>query len=230
MKNRIKGFLWLLSPVIFFVFLLVIVVLFFPVNGVLGYYDMGISIDFFNGFINIAGYVNLVVLVVGVGVGIYYLRKKDGITLPHITKRYAGFWRRLGAYVIDSVIFSVVTTIIGNIVISIMVAVSAGNPEPNLGLGAIVVLIMTIVSYLLFGLYYVLFESSKIQATPGKMALGLKVTDLHGKRLSFGRASARYFAKIVSVLAVYVGFMMIGWTEKKQGLHDMIVGSLVVKE
>jgi uncharacterized RDD family membrane protein YckC len=73
-------------------------------------------------------------------------------------------------------------------------------------------------------------ESSPQQATLGKMALGLKVTDLQGERLSFARATGRYFGKIVSSLILFVGFMMAGWTEKKQALHDIMAGTLVVKK
>ncbi len=73
-------------------------------------------------------------------------------------------------------------------------------------------------------------ESSPQQATLGKMALGLKVTDLRGEPISFGKATGRYFGKFVSELILYVGFMMAGWTEKKQALHDIMAGTLVVKK
>jgi uncharacterized RDD family membrane protein YckC len=72
-------------------------------------------------------------------------------------------------------------------------------------------------------------ESSSMQATLGKMALGLKVTDLNGKQISFGKATGRYFAKIISAIILLIGFIMVAFTEKKQGLHDMIAGTLVVK-
>jgi uncharacterized RDD family membrane protein YckC len=73
-------------------------------------------------------------------------------------------------------------------------------------------------------------ESAPQQATLGKMALGLKVTDLQGEPISFARATGRYFGKIVSSLIFFVGFMMTGWTEKKQALHDIMAGTLVVKK
>jgi uncharacterized RDD family membrane protein YckC len=56
------------------------------------------------------------------------------------------------------------------------------------------------------------------------------VTDLNGDRISFGKASGRFFGKIISRLILGIGFFMIGFTEKKQGLHDMIAGCLVVKK
>jgi len=77
--------------------------------------------------------------------------------------------------------------------------------------------------------YFVGFESSAYQATPGKMALGLIVTDTDGRRISPMRAVGRYFAKILSGLILLIGFIMVAFTERKQGLHDMIASTLVVK-
>jgi len=77
-------------------------------------------------------------------------------------------------------------------------------------------------------LYYALMESSSRQGTLGKMALRIIVTDLDGKRISFGKASGRYFGKIISGIILYIGFIMIAFTEKKQGLHDMLASTLVV--
>ena len=78
-------------------------------------------------------------------------------------------------------------------------------------------------------LYFSLQECSAQQATLGKRALGIKVTDLEGGRVSFGRATARYFSKILSGLICDVGFIMAGFTARKQGLHDMIASTLVVR-
>ena len=72
-------------------------------------------------------------------------------------------------------------------------------------------------------------ESSAKQATVGKMALGIIVTDLDGRRIGFGRATGRYFAKILSALTLGIGFLMAGFTERKQALHDMVASCLVVK-
>jgi uncharacterized RDD family membrane protein YckC len=79
-------------------------------------------------------------------------------------------------------------------------------------------------------LYYAFFEASEFQATPGKMALGLIVTDEEGVRIGFGRATGRYFGKILSGLILYIGFMMAGWTQKKQALHDILAKTLVVRK
>ena len=76
-------------------------------------------------------------------------------------------------------------------------------------------------------LYYALFESSSWQATPGKSLLGLYVTDLQGRPITFARATIRHFAKIISSLTFLVGYILAGFTEKKQALHDMIASCLV---
>ena len=76
-------------------------------------------------------------------------------------------------------------------------------------------------------IYEATMESSSKQATVGKMALRLKVTDLEGRRISFARATGRHFAKIISGLILLIGYIMAGFTERKQALHDMIAGTLV---
>jgi uncharacterized RDD family membrane protein YckC len=77
-------------------------------------------------------------------------------------------------------------------------------------------------------LYYALMESSSYQGTVGKMVLGIKVTDLNGNRIGFGRATGRHFGKIISGLILCVGYIMVAFTQKRQGLHDIMAGCLVV--
>ena len=76
--------------------------------------------------------------------------------------------------------------------------------------------------------YYVLFQASPWQATPGKRAFGIKVTDLEGRRIGYGRSLARYAASIVSFLALMIGYLMVPFTRKRQAMHDMIAGTLVI--
>jgi len=73
-------------------------------------------------------------------------------------------------------------------------------------------------------------ESSVWQATLGKKTLGLRVTDLQGNRISFGRASGRFFGRIISGLTLFIGYIMAGFTEKKQALHDIIASCLVIRQ
>ncbi len=83
---------------------------------------------------------------------------------------------------------------------------------------------------ILYLLYYPLMESSKKQGTLGKIAMGIKVTDMQGRRIFFGRATDRYFAKCISVLTLMIGYFMAGFTKKKQALHDIIANCLVIKK
>ncbi len=133
--------------------------------------------------------------------------------------QYAGFWLRLAAYLIDEVILT------GIIIIAVMPLSVLSVLSENLA--------VAIGIPIYFGapwLYYALMESSKAQGTLGKMVVGIKVTDANGNRISFWRATGRFFGKIVSGMAFLIGYFMIAVTEKKQGLHDMMAGCLVVKK
>ena len=77
-------------------------------------------------------------------------------------------------------------------------------------------------------LYSALLQSSARQATVGKMALGLIVTDESGNRIGFGRASGRYFAGYLNALTLGIGYLMVIWTPRKQALNDRIAGTVVV--
>src|SRR5262245_15036774 len=79
-------------------------------------------------------------------------------------------------------------------------------------------------------IYFAIMESSAKQATLGKMLLGLRVTDMQGGRISLLRAAARYLAGWLSGLILCIGYIMVAFTERKQGLHDMITSTLVVRQ
>jgi eukaryotic-like serine/threonine-protein kinase len=79
-------------------------------------------------------------------------------------------------------------------------------------------------------LYFTCFESSRLQATLGKMMLGLKVTNISNMRLMFGQANVRFWSKSISSLILLIGFIMAGFTDKRQGLHDQIARTLVIKK
>ncbi|PCI24877.1 hypothetical protein COB57_03855 [Candidatus Peregrinibacteria bacterium] len=98
------------------------------------------------------------------------------------------------------------------------------------GIAIAFAILMFLVQVLVPYIYYAKMESSENQATLGKMALGMKVTDMNGKRISFGRASGRYWGKILSGLTILIGYIMAGFTDKKQALHDMMAGCLVVNK
>jgi uncharacterized RDD family membrane protein YckC len=136
---------------------------------------------------------------------------------------YAGFLRRFAALLIDSLLAGAVGFFIG-VMIGILVA-AAGGDDVGDGWSALV----NVASVAGWFLYFALMESSSHQATVGKIALGIQVTDLEGNRLSFGRALGRNLAKIISALILYIGFIMAAFTERKQALHDLIASALVVK-
>lgn len=144
--------------------------------------------------------------------------------------RYGGFWIRVVAYLLDSVILSVITTPI--VIIFLLPAVLKAidqinrNQEPPLELFASLFIIIPLV-WILQWLYEALLTSSSWQGTVGKRVVRLKVTDAAGNRISFGRATGRFFGKIVSGMIMDIGFIMVAFTERKQGLHDMIAGTLV---
>ena len=146
---------------------------------------------------------------------------------------YAGFWLRFVAWIIDRIIVGAATRLIIFPIfgLSAMRMFMHGRIEPEdfapmIGMIGRIALISLVVDWL----YYAFTESSPWQGTIGKKALGLRVTDLAGNRISFGRATGRFFARIISGLTLLIGFIMAGFTEKKQALHDIIAGCLVIRE
>ncbi|MFK2876576.1 RDD family protein [Rhodanobacter hydrolyticus] len=141
---------------------------------------------------------------------------------------YAGFVRRWAAYLIDGLILGAITFVLifaFALVLGLSLALGQGH-EPDPAHAALILLIYPIV----FGvslLYYSLQESSVHQATLGKRALGIKVTDLEGRRISWKHAVGRWFAAALSHLTMDIGFLMAAFTERKQALHDMVASTLV---
>ncbi len=135
---------------------------------------------------------------------------------------YANFWSRFAAICLDSLIVSA-GALLTFFVILIIYSIAGGSDE-----GASVIWFFIGV---LFGwLYYAIQESSPKQATVGKRAVGIVVTDLNGNRLTFEKATGRYFAKYLSTMTLGFGYIMAAFTEKKQALHDLVAGTLVVNK
>lgn len=155
--------------------------------------------------------------------------------------RYAGFWRRFAAMLIDSVILGAIHVIIIVPVLGMLGigAVSSGLDPDGLTEDDQAMLLITLISgaamlYFILAvigwLYFAFMESGSRQATIGKIALGIKVTDLEGQRISFLRATGRYFGKIVSGMILYIGFLMAAFTERNQALHDLMAECLIVTD
>ncbi len=152
---------------------------------------------------------------------------------------YAGFWLRVVAHLIDGILGGIAFVILLLLAFAMVglghlrnLVQSAGNPD-EFFTPEVITIALTLggISIALMWIYYAWMESSPYQGTLGKMALGLIVTDLEGRRINFARASARYFSKIITGLIPFgIGYMMAGFTEKKQALHDMIVGCLVLRK
>lgn len=123
---------------------------------------------------------------------------------------YAGFWRRGAAYFMDGLVLCIPAWIIAWVL------------HDNQILSFLAQMVM-------YWLYTALLESSTMQATLGKKMFGTKVTDLNGERISFARASGRYFGMFLSALILGIGFLLAAFTAKKQALHDMLAGCLVVR-
>ncbi|PKL88634.1 MAG: RDD family protein [Ignavibacteriae bacterium HGW-Ignavibacteriae-2] len=164
-------------------------------------------------------------------------------------KNYAGFWKRFVAHLIDKIILSFIGMVI---FLPLFLIIGIGffnssfikeydyakfvhyyngfedghNPEIFIIIGAILLII--VINLVISFLYYVLFESSAKQATPGKMILNLVVADLEGNKISFARAAGRYFGKILSGLILGIGYIIAAFTAQKQALHDVLAGCLVL--
>jgi uncharacterized RDD family membrane protein YckC len=159
---------------------------------------------------------------------------------PAIAPRvaYAGFWLRFVAVIIDGLIMRIVFGIPflmlagGTGIMSLVSRMGEGDVSPGEWVPAFMGLfgLFLMVSFVGQWLYFALMESSSWQATLGKKALGLAVTDMSGHRVTFARASGRYFGKIVSGLTLFIGFIMAGFTVRKQALHDLMAGTLVLRK
>ena len=159
---------------------------------------------------------------------------------PAVGVGYGGFWIRVVALIIDEIIVHVATAplaillglggfgLLGGFSRHGLSPDDFGHWDPEL------LRLYILGGFSLFTLrtagrwlYEALMTSSSYQATLGKMIFGMKVTDLYGNRISFARATGRYFAKLLSGMILGIGFLMVAFTERKQGLHDMLAGTLV---
>jgi len=136
---------------------------------------------------------------------------------------YAGFGKRFAAWFIDYIVLYFLGYFIQ------LSVISSAQLDPDFRKSAIKAVVVSN-AFIFVWLYNSVMESSKLQATLGKMALDIVVTDIDGKRISFYQATGRYFAKLLSIIILGIGFLMIAFTDKKQGLHDKIADTLVVNK
>ncbi len=164
---------------------------------------------------------------------------------------YAGFWLRFVAAIIDAIVMGIVNLILIQPALKIFgIAYPSMDQEKFrdwlerlkegdsfkfndyfnvMGVTIADMAISALIGILVTWFYFAVMETSAKQGTLGKMALKLKVTDMDGERITFGRATGRFFGKYLSQFTLLIGYMMAGWTEKKQALHDIVAKTLVVK-
>ncbi|MBN1644001.1 MAG: RDD family protein [Dehalococcoidales bacterium] len=171
---------------------------------------------------------------------------KCGLKLPEqaggeFTDKYAGFWARLGACLIDIIIIGIVGSLLTRVIFSVMFGSSAdfleevlkyylnydfGNPlvRSFLLFEGLAFLASTTVS----AAYYTI-ATGKWGKTIGKAALGIKVINADGSRVSYWRAFGRYWARILNNATLGLAYIVIAFTNKKQGVHDFICNTIVIK-
>ncbi len=142
----------------------------------------------------------------------------------------AGFWKRFAAAFIDAVVTAVGSVVFGGPVLALMmlVVIAEGEEPDPVALTAVFEGAAQLLALFFCWMYFALMESSPLQATLGKLALRLRVTDLAGDRIGFERATWRFFGKFISALPLLGGFIMAAFTVRKQALHDRMARCLVV--
>lgn len=165
----------------------------------------------------------------------------ENVTFGGEPTNYASFGRRFVALLIDGLILGIAQSIV---IAPMMAAIGFGamsnadalsdmSEQQALGLASGIMgagLAIQVVSLAIGGVYFIMMESSAKQGTLGKMAMGLKVTDLNGNRITTQAAVIRYIGRIVSGMILAIGYIMAAFTAKKQALHDMMASTLVLKQ
>jgi uncharacterized RDD family membrane protein YckC len=160
----------------------------------------------------------------------YAQKLREGVAI-HPAVRYAGFWIRLVAALIDGIILFIVGSIFQYAVLGARAAspvFDPAHPEAHLGETFAVLGIVWLIGIATGATYEGVFVY-KLGATPGKMALGLKVIRPGGGPVGLGRAVGRYFGKMLSAMALFIGYIIVGFDSEKRGMHDMICDTRVIR-
>ena len=149
-------------------------------------------------------------------------------SVPLVRPAYAGFWLRAFAFAVDTFILSFFFAIIASAYPTQLIIFPDPKTQtlfefPRLTFPGFLLL------FVVMWAYYAIFETSSWQATPGKRVFRLYVTDLAGGKITFRRSSIRYFGRKISEITFLVGYIIAGFTEKKQALHDILAGCLVLR-
>jgi len=152
-----------------------------------------------------------------------------GVSAPWV--QYAGFWRRAAASIIDSFAIGLLALPI-TLPLGMAAGMALGHGQEDAGgmlAGWLIMqLLVQLFALLVTVTYMTCFHASRLMATPGKLAVGIKVVRSDGQRLTFGRSLGRGFAYYLSILSLYIGLLMAAFTRRKQGLHDLVCDTIVV--
>ena len=155
---------------------------------------------------------------------VFFQRIREGVGLVGAME-FAGFWIRFGAKVIDGLLLWVVYMTI-SVALSVAIAY-AGNQNPVMSaVLAISIFLIEIGISMAYSVYFV----GKHGATPGKMALGLKIVMSDGTNLNYGMATKRFFAEMLSAFTMYIGYLLAAFDEEKRSLHDRICDTRVIRK
>lgn len=160
-------------------------------------------------------------------------QKVPGGATARVPIAYGGFWIRVVAYVIDILILAIAAGVLQSVIFGSMFRGFRFDPGTSIDINALAPLfafagVAWLVQIAMAACYEGFFVA-KLAATPGKMAMGLKVVCADGSPVSLGRAFGRYFGKILSAMILCIGFIIVGFDSQKRGLHDMICDTRVVK-
>lgn len=161
----------------------------------------------------------------------FFQRVREGVVQTG-EMDYAGFWPRVGAKIIDTIIITVVNMVVGALIGGVMGALLASQMQDSQGMVAVTLAIQAVAQLvgLAIGIFYTVYFIRKQDATPGKRMLGLKVLRADGSRLTKGRIVGRYFAEMVSGLTLGIGYLMVAFDqEQRRALHDRMTDTRVVK-
>jgi uncharacterized RDD family membrane protein YckC len=162
----------------------------------------------------------------------YIQKLREGVA-PAAAAYYAGFWIRFVAWLIDGIILMVVGSIVQFALLGSLTTIRqpprGASPEAAFGAMMGMVGLVFLLDAVIGCSYESFFVSSGLCATPGKLALELKVVRPNGARLGLGRAAGRYFAKRLNLLTAGIGYILAGFDSEKRGLHDMICDTRVVR-
>lgn len=156
---------------------------------------------------------------------IFLQKLNEGVAISQ-TMRYAGFWIRFCAKLIDGLLLGVVL-VVPLMVIMFSMGVMNNPTEEQTKAFTVVQLIWQVAYYAVAAAYSIYF-TGKSGATPGKMACGIKVVDASGAKISYGRATGRFFAEFLSAIICYIGYIMVAFDAEKRALHDRICDTRVI--